>query len=290
MGIMYVINVGFGLVGLQLVNVPMFFCIRRLVSPMILIVEFVTMGRIADSGTQLAVVLIVLGTLLAGYETLSADILGYALTFANNICTAAASILQKRFSDAGAGGAGGKVTTFTIVYYNSIVALPLAMLCIVLGGEISTLLEFPYLYDVGFWARYAVAVSMGLMLTYTSMLCTTYNSPLATSVTGNVKDIATTTLGYVMFPGFLPTVSSVSGLGLAFLGACAPERATLRVLPCVCRRVCALVHQQICIYILFTLCLQARLCTRTSGCVSLGIAWRPLRLRGRRWGRWRRAA
>ena len=31
MGVFYVANVGAGLIGLKLVNVPMFFCIRRLV-------------------------------------------------------------------------------------------------------------------------------------------------------------------------------------------------------------------------------------------------------------------
>ena len=68
------LNVGFGLVGLRLVNVPMFFCIRRLVSPTILLVEYAMFGRVADGGTQVAVGLIMLGTLLAGYETLNAEV------------------------------------------------------------------------------------------------------------------------------------------------------------------------------------------------------------------------
>ncbi len=32
MGVLGVLNVGAGLIGLQLVNVPMFFCVRRLVA------------------------------------------------------------------------------------------------------------------------------------------------------------------------------------------------------------------------------------------------------------------
>jgi hypothetical protein len=60
---------------------------------------------------------------------------------------------------------------------------------------------------------------MGPVLTYSSMLCTVHNSPLATSVTGNIKDIATTILGAVLFPGFTATVKSVLGLLVTFVGA-----------------------------------------------------------------------
>lgn len=48
MGGMYVLNVVAGLIGLQMVNVPMFFCIRRLVSPTILFYEYFASGKVAD--------------------------------------------------------------------------------------------------------------------------------------------------------------------------------------------------------------------------------------------------
>ena len=51
------------------------------------------------------------------------------------------------------------------------------------------------------------------------MLCTTFNSPLATSVTGNVKDLAQTILGGILFPGFVATVKTITGLVLSFMGA-----------------------------------------------------------------------
>ncbi len=55
MAILYVMNVGFGLVGLKLVNVPMFFCIRRTTSAFILIYEYIKLGKVADAGTQASV-------------------------------------------------------------------------------------------------------------------------------------------------------------------------------------------------------------------------------------------
>ena len=54
-------------------------------------------------------------------------------------------------------------------------------------GEFETAAAFPHLRDSGFLAGFCLSSCMGLLLTYSSVLSTTHNSPLATSVTGNVK-------------------------------------------------------------------------------------------------------
>ena len=48
--------------GLQLVNVPMFFCLRRLVAAFILAYEFVALGKVADLGTYASILCITLST------------------------------------------------------------------------------------------------------------------------------------------------------------------------------------------------------------------------------------
>ena len=75
----YVLNIGVGLAALALVPVPLFFCLRRLVAPMILLYEFAVLGKVASLGVRGAVSLVVAGTLLAGADTLRAGLLGYAL-------------------------------------------------------------------------------------------------------------------------------------------------------------------------------------------------------------------
>jgi hypothetical protein len=52
----------------------------------------------------------------------------------------------------------------------------------------------------------AVSCLLGPVLTYSSMLSTTYNSPLATAITGNTKDLAITFIGvlFLSFKFFLP--------------------------------------------------------------------------------------
>ena len=213
LGFAYVANVAVGLLGLSLVNVPMFFCIRRLVSPCILLYEYLWLGKVADAGIQGAVGTIMLGTLIAGWDTLSSDVVGYSITFLNNLCTAASSVSQKAFCDKTKLGAMGTL------YYTSLTALPLSLLMAVVFGEFEMLMAFPYLHDAGFWFGFAVALSLGPLLTYSSILCTTYNSPLAMSITGNIKDLASTVLGAFLFKGFVATTKSVGGLAITFVGA-----------------------------------------------------------------------
>ena len=92
MGLLFVLNVACGLIALQLVNVPMFFCLRRLVAPTVLLYEFVVFRRFAELRVRQAVSFIVAGAIVAGWDTLSSDVTGYTLTLLNNVLSAAVSI------------------------------------------------------------------------------------------------------------------------------------------------------------------------------------------------------
>ncbi len=212
-GVFYVVNVGAGLIGLQMVNVPMFFCIRRLVTPTVLVYEYLTLGKVADPNIQVAVGVIMLGTIVAGWDSLNADLLGYGITMLNNLLTAGASVAQKQFADT------SRVSAFGVLYYNACTAAPLAAFLSVVTGELLALPSFPHSGSLSFWISFLFGCALGPLLTYSSMLCTTFNSPLATSVTGNVKDLAQTILGGILFPGFVATIKTISGLVLSFMGA-----------------------------------------------------------------------
>lgn len=213
----YIANVCLGLLGMQMVNIPMFFCIRRTAAAFILLYEYVSMGRVAEFNVRSAVGIICLGAIVAGWESLSADVIGYGVTFANNLATAAASVMQKQFADSTKlGGTGGP---FGIMYYQALTALPVCVVLSLATGEMPTLMAFEHLWDAAFWMAFILASVMGLLLSYSSLLCTTHNSPLATSITGNLKDVVITVAGAIMFSGFKATTTSVSGLMISFSGS-----------------------------------------------------------------------
>ena len=88
------------------------------------------MGRIAEGRIMGSVAVIAMGTTLAGWDTLGDDIVGYTITFCNNIATAAAFVMQKQF------GTTTKLSTFSVVYYNGLVALPITLIGIVVMNEV----------------------------------------------------------------------------------------------------------------------------------------------------------
>jgi hypothetical protein len=132
MGVSYAANVSLGLVGLKLVNVPMFFCIRRLVPACIMVVEYFLLGKTADLSTVGSVGLIAAGTVLAGWQSLGSEFLGYTVTGLNNLATAAAFISQKAFATS----INRKLSTFSVMQYNAIIALPLCAIGAIVTGEI----------------------------------------------------------------------------------------------------------------------------------------------------------
>ena len=111
------------------------------------------------------------------------------------------------------------MSTIGILYANALVATPIAFALAVGTGEVGKIANFKYIDSGVFWFGFSVSCAMGFLLTYTSVLSTTYNSPLATSITGNAKDIATTAIGWLVFTGFKPTVASIGGILVSFFGA-----------------------------------------------------------------------
>ncbi len=70
-----------------------------------------------------------------------------------------------------------------------------------------------------FQAALALSVTLGVLITYAIALCATVNSALATTVTGNIKDVVCTMFGWILFGGFDSSLWSIGGLSLSFAGA-----------------------------------------------------------------------
>ena len=66
--------------------------------------------------------------------------------------------------------------------------IPILVISIVLG-EFDKVMNFEYLYDFGFLCSYLLSCIMGFLLMYSTMLCTSYNSALTTTIVGCLKVI-----------------------------------------------------------------------------------------------------
>lgn len=215
-GSLFVVNIAAGLVGLQLVNMPMFLAVRRTGAAFAMLSEYLILHKAPGGSVGMAVSVIVLGALVAGWDTLGRDALGFLFTLANNALTAAGAGFSKKFSDA------HSLRGFGLPYYNALIALPLCMALAVLNGEVKFIMGFKNLLNPAFLAALLTVSVLGVWTNYIVFLCSTHNGPLVTSITGTVKDVLATVLGIIIPLGgtqFIPSASAVAGLILSFIGA-----------------------------------------------------------------------
>lgn len=213
LGLLFVVNIVVGWYGLKLVDVPTFLAIRRTTTVFTMAGEFFMLGIVPSSMVRLGVVVIVIGTIIAGWESLSSSLSGYLFTLANNILTAIQLNFARRFKDQTG------VQGFGLVLYNGLTALPICLMLVLFQGEVAYVAAYPHLTNPAFLVSVIGASALGCFMTYIVLLCATVNSPLVTSVTGNVKDIASTVIGAVLFNDFVPTVLKVGGILLSFCGS-----------------------------------------------------------------------
>ncbi len=99
-GFLNVANIVVGWYGMALVNIPLFLCVRRTATAIVLFTEYWIRNKVETPGTQLSVAFICLGALVAGWDViLQGDSLGLVYTMVNNFLTAWSHTESKVFAD-----------------------------------------------------------------------------------------------------------------------------------------------------------------------------------------------
>lgn len=76
---------------------------------------------------------------------------------------------------------------YGLLLYNCLFMIVPILIISLLFGEFEKVLQFEYLYDLGFICAYLLSCMMGFLLMYSTMLCTAYNSALTTTIVGCLK-------------------------------------------------------------------------------------------------------
>ena len=120
--LLYNMNTAAALMGLERVNIPVYSTVKRL-TPMLVLGAKVAMTReFPESSILTAVVLVVVGCVVAGAGDLSFDLAGYAFAFMS--CSFQATyllIVEQTGSEKGVGSA-------ELLLYNSLLSLPFLLL------------------------------------------------------------------------------------------------------------------------------------------------------------------
>ncbi|GLT43645.1 hypothetical protein SLA2020_175810 [Shorea laevis] len=195
------------------VNVPMYTTLRRTTVVITMIVEYLLAGQKYSSSIVGSVGLIVLGAFVAGARDLSFDLYGYAVVFLANFTTAIYLATIVRI------GKSSGLNSFGLMWCNGLLCGPFLLLWTFLHGDLNTAMNFHYLFSPGFLAVLLLSCILAFFLNYTIFLNTTLNSAVAQTICGNLKDLFTIGLGWIIFGGLPFDLLNVIGQLLGFIGS-----------------------------------------------------------------------
>ncbi|KAJ7956731.1 UDP-sugar transporter like [Quillaja saponaria] len=196
------------------INIPMYTTLRRTTVAVTMIVEYLLTGQKHSPFVIGSVGIIVVGAFVAGARDLSFDSYSYSIVFVANLCTAIYLASIARI------GKSSGLNTFGLMWCNGLICGPLLLLWTSFRGDLEVTLNFPYLFTPGFQALMLLSCVMAFLINYFVFLNTTLNSALTQTICGNLKDLFTIGLGWLLFGGLPFDLLNVLGQSLGFLGSC----------------------------------------------------------------------
>ncbi|XP_075518264.1 UDP-N-acetylglucosamine transporter UGNT1-like isoform X1 [Primulina tabacum] len=221
------------------VNVPMYTTLRRTTVVFTMIVEYILVKQKYTIHIHGSVALIVLGAFIAGSRDLSFDFYGYLLVFVSNITTAIYLATIARIGSTSFAvhmsalhlasfasllifcipGKSSGLNSFGLMWCNGILCGPVLLVWTLFRGDLEMTMNFPNLFSPGFLAVLFLSCILAFFLNYSIFLNTTLNSALTQTICGNLKDLFTISLGWVVFGGLPFDLLNVIGQLLGFIGS-----------------------------------------------------------------------
>jgi hypothetical protein len=204
-------NILLGLTGTKLLSVPMFTTLRRTTILFIIISTYFRSGNCPSIGVAFSVFLLIFGAVVAGYNDLYFDPLSYSIVVLNNVLTAGSLQITKAVEK--------EVSKFGIVFYNSMISMPMLLVLSLYFDELTYVAHFEKLNNLFFQIFFLSGGFMAFALNVTTAWCTQATSPLTTCITGQTKNIVTTVLGALLFVDFAYNHLIALGIGISVSGS-----------------------------------------------------------------------
>ncbi|EFA77914.1 hypothetical protein PPL_08555 [Heterostelium album PN500] len=212
LSLLFILMVVSGLAALAKTNVPLFSALRRLSTLIVIIGERILLEKKTPADEIQSVVLMVVGAMIAGWGDVTFDFIGSIYILFNCFVTAGYLIyIAKKSKETG-------LNTFGLMFYCNIISIPATIVLTVIT-EGQGLLQYENYSNLGFQFCFLMSSVQAFLLNYFIFLCSTYNSPLTTSITGQIKSILQTIIGLFMFGDVVLSLVLVYGLLLSTLAS-----------------------------------------------------------------------
>lgn len=215
-------NMMFGLGGTQALSLPMFAALRRFSILMTMFLEIKVLGIRPSTAVQISVYSMIGGALLAAADDLTYNIEGYTYVMITNVLTAANGVFVKKKLD------NLDMGKYGLMFYNSLFMLVPAFIGTWIVGDLQKAYEFTEWHNPLFLVQFLLSCVMGFILSYSTMICTQYNSALTTTIVGCLKNICVTYLGMFIGGDYVFSWLNCIGINISVFGSLLYTYVTFR--------------------------------------------------------------
>ena len=218
--IVFILNNLIGFIGSQLIeNTPMFLTLRKLVLIMTYLNDIIIGKKKLSSFTSTCILVVTLGTVIAGIEDFSADYVGYIIVLIYNVLT----VINNKMTETFKKNTG--VPNLKLLIYNSYLSSPFSFTLIFVTGEYKRLINYFTEEQIFEGTYFGALVYLFLFCFFCVLLILTFfisnekNSSLFTVMLSNSKDIIITGLSFFWLKGTKFSFFIIGGLLISTVGA-----------------------------------------------------------------------
>lgn len=181
-----------GVSALNSLTIPMFGGAEEMHSRVHCVWPKVFLGNTTSRSCILAIACMLTGLVVAGLSDVSFSKAGYPRVAVCVVSTTAYLIFTSYL--------GESTGLNPLLFYNNIISFPRIFAWFLLAtDETETLLDAPQLRSFNIQCFLLVSASFAFLLNLCIFCCTKVNSPMVTTIKGQIKDVATTGLGLPVF-------------------------------------------------------------------------------------------
>ena len=138
LGSMNLVGVLFGLFAVKHVNIPLFLTFRRCNILATVLMTYIVESKLPTATLAKCTAIMVLGGIVAGYESFDDNLLGYVLIWSNNFANSVYGVFTNKYNQ------DKKLTPFEINFYFALIGLPLSLAVTIYQGELVELYDAVY--------------------------------------------------------------------------------------------------------------------------------------------------